>query len=105
MSFLAALTFVRTTKPKPETDMARSPGSEKRGVGVESRAVAGNLWLDLPITSEVGVPLVAVADLLEQVDQAVDALRAGCHQPQTLDKALDVLRPPTGCSARSGGAL
>jgi hypothetical protein len=32
----------------------------------------------------------ATPDLLEQVDQAVDALGAGRHQPQSLDQALDV---------------
>jgi hypothetical protein len=32
----------------------------------------------------------AIAQLLEQIDQAVDALGAGSHQPQALDQALDV---------------
>jgi hypothetical protein len=34
--------------------------------------------------------MTAAADLLEQVDQAVDALGAGSHQPQSPDQALDV---------------
>ena len=36
-----------------------------------------------------GLP-AAIADLFEQVDQAVDALRAGSHQPQAPDQAFDV---------------
>ncbi len=36
-----------------------------------------------------GLP-AAIADLFEQVDQAVDALGAGRHQPQALHQALDV---------------
>jgi hypothetical protein len=35
----------------------------------------------------------AIADLLEQVDQAIDPLGAGSHQPQSLNQALDVPKP------------
>jgi hypothetical protein len=34
--------------------------------------------------------LAATADLLEQVNQAVDASGTGAHQPQSVDQALDI---------------
>ena len=35
-------------------------------------------------------PLAAASNLLEEIDQALDAGRAGRHQPQPLDQAVDV---------------
>ena len=37
------------------------------------------------------MPAAPVVNLLKQVDQAVDALRAGCDLAQAVDEALDVL--------------
>jgi hypothetical protein len=42
----------------------------------------------------------AVADLLEQIDQAVDALAAGDHKRQALNQALDVRLPSSTRSPR-----
>jgi hypothetical protein len=60
------------------------PGSQRLGRGADQlKPARRSPW------SERALP-AASPDLLEQVDQPVDVLGAGRHQPQTLDQALDV---------------
>jgi hypothetical protein len=60
-----------------------------RSAALASNVVSFPKGLPGVALSPSGLP-AAIADLLEQVDQAVDALGAGRHQTQSLDQALDV---------------